>query len=776
MLKPVTQGDRAGVRSFSKTAAPVWGFSMTISRSTLAAALASALIPLSASAVSLGDLTVESRPGEPLDAVLMIDDVDMTVSPLLVRVAPPATYLREGVQWPEQAQDLRITKDRATSGVSVRVVGDEKLDGTFPLLIELNAGGAVTVRQYEISAVDGVFRVTPVAERTTVRPASEVDAADAKAEAEEAKTADAKEAKAEQKPRRRQGRWAPLVVQEYVAEHGFDASKPFKVGRDMTLWSIAKLYHPGYAGATMEQTLVAFMEKNAQAFPSGDASSLTVGAELVPPTADEVFSIDPEEAFRKIRGNEAVPPVTAQLIEAQKRSRAFAAEVAKVQQAERDAGRGPDAAAAAGAALLAAAPTKADAAQRTDETAGETTTAATASTTTGAVEQMAVPTTLPAEASVGADTTATTEGAAAPAGDAQDEETLDAGSIVATGSDVPDTGAAPETGAGGEAAADAKTESAAQTEPAAEPEKKGFDAAWLAVIAVIAAVLGLFLILRRRKDEPKDSEGGCGTEKKGPAVVKLSRDVPKTSDAQITALKATVDEAVKNGTTGGAMGAGAMAYQAAQREEAMKAEAEKSTEAAKAEKADAPQDLYEKQPWLVPDEGMDAIAKAPAMPVSALDEARLNEAASAVSALDLTEKPSASTLAAEPAPKPAKPAMPGSNGEAVPLFKVSATMRPVRQPMNPAAAPASAVQPEAKPAEPAAPEVPEAPEEKRSPKEQALSESMEAQLKLAESFIGLGALPEAKELLTEVIRHGLEPQRRRAEFLMARIESADEKR
>ena len=536
----------------------------------------------------------------------------------------------------------------------------------------------------------------------------------------------------------------------------------------MTLWSIAKLYHPGYAGATMEQTLVAFMEKNAQAFPSGDASSLTVGAELVPPTADEVFSIDPEEAFRKIRGNEAVPPVTAQLIEAQKRSRAFAAEVAKVQQAERDAGRGPDAAAAAGAALLAAAPTKADAAQRTDETAGET--------TTGAVEQMAVPTTLPAEASVGADTTATTEGAAAPAGDAQDEETLDAGSIVATGSDVPDTGAAPETGAGGEAAADAKTESAAQTEPAAEPEKKGFDAAWLAVIAVIAAVLGLFLILRRRKDEPKDSEGGCGTEKKGPAVVKLSRDVPKTSDAQITALKATVDEAVKNGTTGGAMGAGAMAYQAAQREEAMKAEAEKSTEAAKAEKADAPQDLYEKQPWLVPDEGMDAIAKAPAMPVSALDEARLNEAASAVSALDLTEKPSASTLAAEPAPKPAKPAMPGSNGEAVPLFKVSATMRPVRQPMNPAAAPASAVQPEAKPAEPAAPEVPEAPEEKRSPKEQALSESMEAQLKLAESFIGLGALPEAKELLTEVIRHGLEPQRRRAEFLMARIESADEKR
>ena len=42
-----------GRTELSKTAAPVWGFSMTISRSTLAAALASALIPLSASAVSL---------------------------------------------------------------------------------------------------------------------------------------------------------------------------------------------------------------------------------------------------------------------------------------------------------------------------------------------------------------------------------------------------------------------------------------------------------------------------------------------------------------------------------------------------------------------------------------------------------------------------------------------------------------------------------------------------------------------------------------------------
>lgn len=737
MLKPVTQGDRAGARE----ACP-FGHSMKTSRHILAAAVASALIPLSASAVSLGDLTVESRPGEPLDAVLMIDDVDVTVSPLLVRVAPPATYLREGVQWPEQAQDLRITRDRAPTGVSVRVVGDEKLNGSFPLLIELNAGGAVTVRQYEISAVDGSFRVTPIAERTTVRPVEEsIDDIVREAEAKEAvHKASEEKSDAEQKPRRRQGRWAPLVVKEYVAEHGFDAEKPFKVGRDMTLWSIAKLYHPSYAGATMEQTLVAFMDKNPKAFPKGDVSALTVGAELVPPTADEVFAIDPEEAFRKIRGGETIPPVTAQLIEAQKRSRALAAEVARVQQAERDAGRSPEAAAAAAAPLLAAAdaPTKADAALRTDSTlsaASTPNTQATPSEALKTVEQKALPT-----APVSPEPSSQTP-SSSPSTDVTEEEVQDADSIVATGSTVVDPAvAAAETSKDAQPAA--STESSKSSEPAEaaaapaeEPAKSGlggFDNAWLALVAVLAAILGVLFILRRKKGDDECADGTCSDKKKGPAVVKLSRDVPMTSDAQLTALKATVDEAVKNGTTGGAMGAGTMAYQQAQREEAMReAEAKK-------------EDLYQKQPWLVPDEGMDAVAKAPAAPVSALDAARLSEAAAAVSALDLTEQGAA-----------VKPA--SVSTEAVPLFKVSATMRPVTS------------SPLAVPAEPAAPAEDEP---KRSPKEQALSESMEAQLKLAESFIGLGALPEAKELLAEVRRHGLEPQRERAAFLLARIESA----
>ena len=137
----------------------------------LSGAMALALLGLagSAQAVQLGNLTVESQPGEPLDAVLEIEDLDLTISPLLVRVAPPATYLREGVNWPTQVQDLKMARDNASQTVRLRVYSAQPMTGeAFPLLIEMNAGGTVTVRSYEIAAKGGNFVVTPSAVKTTV--------------------------------------------------------------------------------------------------------------------------------------------------------------------------------------------------------------------------------------------------------------------------------------------------------------------------------------------------------------------------------------------------------------------------------------------------------------------------------------------------------------------------------------------------------------------------------------------------------------------------------
>ena len=125
-------------------------FHQKLSMLAAAAAAALAVFPSLSQAVELGDLKVVSQPGQPLEAVLDVNDVDITISPLLVRVAPPATYLREGVEWPREAQDLKMARMGGEAGkVRVKVVGGQSLSEGFPLLIEMNAGGKVTVFQLQ---------------------------------------------------------------------------------------------------------------------------------------------------------------------------------------------------------------------------------------------------------------------------------------------------------------------------------------------------------------------------------------------------------------------------------------------------------------------------------------------------------------------------------------------------------------------------------------------------------------------------------------------------
>lgn len=140
-------------------------FHQKLSMLAAAAAAALAVFPSLSQAVELGDLKVVSQPGQPLEAVLDVNDVDITISPLLVRVAPPATYLREGVEWPREAQDLKMARMGGEAGkVRVKVVGGQSLSEGFPLLIEMNAGGKVTVRSYRLDPVNGTFRVSAAAE------------------------------------------------------------------------------------------------------------------------------------------------------------------------------------------------------------------------------------------------------------------------------------------------------------------------------------------------------------------------------------------------------------------------------------------------------------------------------------------------------------------------------------------------------------------------------------------------------------------------------------
>lgn len=678
-------------------------------KSMLAGATALAILgfAVSAQAVSLGDLTVESKPGEPLEALLEINDLDLTISPLLVRVAPPATYLREGVNWPSQVQDLKLARDGSNGTVRLRLYGEQALQsGSFPLLMEMNAGGTVTVRAYEVQTKDGSFVVTPSAERTTVKgeprrlspeplvvprePEAAQDNQEAKKEGKAETKSDSKAesgaaaptvktaaapqkevsaASAEKQGKiRRKGRYAPNVVKEYVALNGFDASQAFHVQQDMTLWSVALLYWPSYRGATLEQLVIAFRNLNRTAFKEGDPGRLEVRSVLNPPTVEEVLAIDPVAAFHEVHGADtAIPGPTQNLIDAQRLSGEAAAKVADAQDRERTAGKAPEVVAEAGQQAL-----EEEKAEAVREEAEAAEARAEAKAAEEAAEKAAA-----AEAAA-AEKPAESAKPAEPAADAPKVEPV-------------------------------KTEAPARPADAAGSGGTNNLLFWGVGALVLALLAFLGLRSRKREEDP--------VEEKKPVAVQIQKDVPPTSEAQLKAVSTTVDEAVKNGTTAGAMGAGAMAYAMAQKDETRNSE-----KALKSEGTGAPAD----QPWLEPDDDelppLDEEEKGPVLGAS-------RQAAAVLEGVSL-ELDDAVAPAQTSAPAAAPPA--------------PAEQKPAEQP------------------EPAEPE---------TDKERALAKALDAKLKLATSFVSLGAVDEALELLQEVKRRGGDELRHRAEVLEERIKT-----
>lgn len=682
-------------------------------KSMLAGATALAILgfAVSAQAVSLGDLTVESKPGEPLEALLEINDLDLTISPLLVRVAPPATYLREGVNWPSQVQDLKLARDGSNGTVRLRLYGEQALQsGSFPLLMEMNAGGTVTVRAYEVQTKDGSFVVTPSAKRTTVKgeprrlspeplvvPREPEAAQDNQEAKKEGKAETKSESKAEsgaaalavktaaapqkevsaasaekQGKIRRKGRYAPNVVKEYVALNGFDASQAFHVQQDMTLWSVALLYWPSYRGATLEQLVIAFRNLNRTAFKEGDPGRLEVRSVLNPPTVEEVLAIDPVAAFHEVHGADtAIPGPTQNLIDAQRLSGEAAAKVADAQDRERTAGKAPEVVAEAGQQAL-----EEEKAEAVREEAEAAEARAEAKAAEEAAEKAAA-----AEAAA-AEKPAESAKPAEPAADAPKVEPV-------------------------------KTEAPARPADAAGSGGTNNLLFWGVGALVLALLAFLGLRSRKREEDP--------VEEKKPVAVQIQKDVPPTSEAQLKAVSTTVDEAVKNGTTAGAMGAGAMAYAMAQKNETRNSE-----KALKSEGTGAPAD----QPWLEPDDDelppLDEEEKGPVLGASRQAAAVLEGVS-----LELDDAVApAQTSAPAAAPAAATPAL--------------AEQKPAEQP------------------EPAEPE---------TDKERALAKALDAKLKLATSFVSLGAVDEALELLQEVKRRGGDELRHRAEVLEERIKT-----
>lgn len=744
-------------------------FHQKLSMLAAAAAAALAVFPSLSQAVELGDLKVVSQPGQPLEAVLDVNDVDITISPLLGRVAPPATYLREGVEWPREAQDLKMARMGGEAGkVRVKVVGGQSLSEGFPLLIEMNAGGKVTVRSYRLDPVNGTFRVSAAEEMPAAEPKAaaggELSAAPAAESAETApqsmmtvdksvekvsetaekpveKTAFAaaeahqkttqrieekeksvKSLEAGKKGGHRTGRYAPNVVREYVALNGFNPNDAFTVQRDMTLWSIAKLYWPSCPGALLEQVAVALTQKNPSAFVDGDPSRIVIGQSLSAPLSDEVFAIDPMEAFRAVHGaSAAVPGPTQNLIDAQHRSREAAGETAAAQIAALSRGESVKQVAEIGRKALDAWESN----QKKAAAAGAPTAAVNAPAEAAPALPEAPESAAPAQPSAEANPPS-----AAPVSEAETAAANTGAAAQPTAENDSKTEAAAPSPTESAPAEDAKpAQSAADAQQPAAEEKRPLISYLLIIVGI--AIIASIAWRKRREKAVKEAEEAVAAAKKGQGVVAFQRDVAPAGEAQLKAVEATVDEAVKNGTTAGAMGVGAMAYTEAQ----MKADAQAAAAAAAAATA---KKQVEEQPWLKADDNDQELP-----PLS--DEERESSERTAKQTAGMTaEKLKRVDLNLD---------------EQTPAYVPPLAPEPI--PTEAAAAPVKAAPAPQPAAQPAAP-VP-------NEKERARLEAIDAKLNLAKSFIGLDAKKEALELLAEVKKEGSEVQRAAAHRLLDEV-------
>ena len=244
-----------------------------------------------AQAAYLGQLQVTSQATQNFQATFLVHDVSPAGTSLTARLAPAATYAKYGINMPETAKNLNlalINKSPLTLRISSNRPAAER---AFPLLVELNEGGHITVRQYNIhigatGSVEPVEVVamgaapitnaTPVAQKAPVKTTSKAEAAKPATVAKPAST-----------------EMSPL---ERMQSKRYDLSKPVLIEAGYTPWSLGVLYQKRYPNASVNQVLVALAVHNPEAFPAGNVRQLKAGAKVSAPPASLVESINAQTA------------------------------------------------------------------------------------------------------------------------------------------------------------------------------------------------------------------------------------------------------------------------------------------------------------------------------------------------------------------------------------------------------------------------------------------------------------------------------------------------
>ena len=264
----------------------------SFSKKTLVLAMMLA-VGSAAQAAYLGQLQVTSQASQNFQATFLVHGVSPAGTSLTARLAPAETYAKYGITMPQSAKGLNLALINK-SPLTLRISGNRPAtERAFPLLVELNEGGRVSVRQYNIH-VGAAGTVEPV--EVVSMKAAPVTAAAPVSTASSTQSQPAKKAAAAPQPKAQATASADQTPLERMQSKNYDLSKPVIVEAGYTPWSLGVLFQKRFPNASVNQVLVALAIQNPEAFPAGNVRQLKAGAQVTAPSASLVESINAQTA------------------------------------------------------------------------------------------------------------------------------------------------------------------------------------------------------------------------------------------------------------------------------------------------------------------------------------------------------------------------------------------------------------------------------------------------------------------------------------------------
>jgi len=263
-------------------------------------------------ALGLGEARVDSFLGQRLDVgVRLIDSEIGSLQSLTVEPATARDYDRLGVPSTALALGLDVTVDRQVDPPVIRLRSLREVhDPVVQVLLDARWSSGRLLREYTLfldppslpAALPQARRVEPVADRADQAPAEQVP------QPAQASSAPPETPARQPAPAATQ----PVVSQTEPRQSPADEARPSRdtrtalpeligpIGSGDTLWSIANRYRPG-TGLSVNQIMMALLDRNPSAFIDGNINRLRRGSELVVPDAATMRALDRLEADRRFR-------------------------------------------------------------------------------------------------------------------------------------------------------------------------------------------------------------------------------------------------------------------------------------------------------------------------------------------------------------------------------------------------------------------------------------------------------------------------------------------